>query len=218
METQLVHSNAVVVAHQFNPSIFSQLWLVRNGIAVEADFDDGESMFTPALVQVRCPGYVLLVLPEQLQFAPLVGQEERGEFVGDKIGRIVQRLPETPYSAVGLNFHWTVATDADEFAQFSRTLFFRRNPLFDHFQEDNARYGGYLSKNIFGARLKLEVKPTRTGNRDEAVERMLFAFNFHRDVGRDNAVADIQEMLRQWNDASEYSATIIRALETWQWR
>lgn len=218
MKTQLVHANVAVAARQFNPSIFSQLWLVRNEIATEADFDEGESVFTPAFIQVRTPRFVLLVVPEQLQFAPLPAQEQHGELVGDKIGRIARLLPETPYVAVGLNFHWLVQTEPEEFAGLSRGLFFRENPLFGQFDEDNARYGGYLSKDVFGVRLKLDVKPTRTEIEGEAVERLLFAFNFHLDVGRENPVDEIQQMVGHWNEASEHAAEIIRVLETWQWK
>ena len=218
MESRLVHANAVVVARQFNPTIFSQLWLVRNKIAEEEDFQ-GESVFTPGFVQVRSQGYVLLVLPEQLQFSPLPLEGHHGQLVSDKIGRIVQKLPETPYSAVGLNFNWQVdIDDAEEFIAFSRALFFRDNPLYDQFNQNNARYGGYLSKEMFGGSLKLDVKPIAVGSPAEKVERLLFAFNVHKDVGPDNSVEEIEEIVGCWNDALEQTSDIVASLKGWQWR
>jgi hypothetical protein len=218
MNLQLVDANVVVVARQFNPTIFSQLWLVRNGIATEEDFQ-GESVFTPAFVQVRARRYALLVLAEQVQFAPSPPAVREGELVLDKVGRIVRLLPETPYVAVGLNFTWQLDIgEPDQFVPFSRALFFRGNPLFHQFDEVNGRFGGYLSREMFGARLKLDVKPIRVGPPEDPLERLLFAFNFHKDVGRDDPVQDIQEMLGRWNDALEESSAIVASLENWQWR
>jgi hypothetical protein len=218
MNSKLVHANAVVVARRFNPTIFSQLWLVNNEIATEADFQ-GESVFTPAFVQVQAPRYVLLVVPEQLQLAPLPPVEQQHELVSDKVGRIVRLLPETPYVAVGLNFSWQLdIEDPDQFVPLSRALFFRGNPLFNHFDCDDARFGGYFSKDTLGARLKLDVKPVRGGSPEQAVERLLFAFNLHKDVGRNNPVEQIQDMLGQWNRALEQSSAIVTSLEGWQWR
>jgi hypothetical protein len=218
MESRLVHANAVVVARQFNPTIFSQLWLVRNEIATEDDFQ-GESVFTPGFVQVRSQGYVLLVLPEQLQLSPLPTEGRHGELVSDKIGRIVRLLPETPYAAVGLNFNWQVDIDgADDFVAFSRALFFRNNPLYNQFDQADARFGGYLSKEMFGARLKLDMKPVAVGPPSERVERLLFAFNVHKDVERDTSVEEIEQMVGSWNDALDQTSAIVASLEGWQWR
>ncbi|MHB1034642.1 MAG: hypothetical protein ACYC35_08865 [Pirellulales bacterium] len=217
MSAELRHANVVIAARQFNPTIFSQLWLVRHGIAEEGDFQ-GESVFTPAFVQVRAPHFVLLVLPEQLQFAPLPPEEKQGSLVLDKIGQIIQLLPETPYVAVGLNFNWHVAIDASHFAAFSRALFFRENPLFNQFNEDGARFGGYLSKDVFDARLKLDVKPVRVETSEGVVDQLLFAFNFHKDVGKEHPETEIQQFLKRWDEAHEASAATVKALEEWKWR
>lgn len=213
MQSQLVHSNFVVAARQFNPSIFSQLWLVKHEIASEKDFEGGESICTPAVVQLRSPRFVLMVLPDQLQLAPLPVQEAHSELIADMIGKIVQKLPETPYVAVGINFHWTMEADPDEFVAFSRAIFYRENALYNQFAEQDARFGGYLSKDILGTRLRLDVKPTKTGTGDEEVERFLFAFNFQIDLGSDNAVSEIQRMANQWNAAKDHAAEIIHVLE-----
>ncbi len=217
MRTQLVDSNFVIAAQQFNPSIFSQLWLVQNGIASENDFK-GESVFTPAFAQVRSPRFVLLVLPQQLQFAPLPVEEQHGELVADAIGSIVRLLPETPYVAVGLNLNWLVEIEPKEYPAFSRALFYRENPLYEQFVENDARFGGYLSKDILGARLKLDVKPKKTGPPGEEVEKLLFAFNFHVDVRRDNQVDEILRMANQWDSAMEHAVGIIEVLENWKWK
>ncbi|KKL77597.1 hypothetical protein LCGC14_2033330, partial [marine sediment metagenome] len=118
-----------------------------------------------------------------------------------------------------LNFNWQVdIDDADDFVAFSRALFFRNNPLYDRFDQADGRFGGYLSKEMCGARLKLDIKPITVGPPSERVERLLFAFNVHKDVGGDTAVKEIEEMVGRWNDALDQTSAIVASLEGWKWR
>src|SRR5207248_54900 len=94
-----------IAARQLNPSVFNQLWLVRNELVGEGELEPGW-VFTEPLVQVRTRQFVLLVVPEQLQFVPLIEGEAVEHLIMDKVGRIVTRLPHTPYTAIGFNFVW----------------------------------------------------------------------------------------------------------------
>ena len=218
MGTDLVHANVVLVARQFNPTIFSQTWLTRHGLVSEDDFSNGaESLFTPPVVQVRSREFVLLVLPEQLQFAPDAAVEDQGKLVLEKVGTIVTLLPETPYTAVGLNYHWHLVPERAHIARVCRALFFRTNPLYECFDQDDARFGGYLSKDVFGGRLKLDIKPIRVGTPAEMEERLQLAFNFHADLSRENPVDQIREMLGSWDRAKDHARQIVSGVEKWQW-
>ncbi len=115
------------------------------------------------------------------------------------------------YRAVGLNFVWHLAVEESDVPTFSRQLFFLENgPLHNNFTGKDARFGAYLSKDAFGGRLKLDVKPiTVSGDTGKEEERIQFSFNFHQDVARDeNPVARIEEMLNRWNEAREESSLI----------
>src|SRR5471030_2542147 len=109
MPVQLVAANITVLAHQFNPTIFSQAWLVRKNIATEQEFLKG-CLFSDMMVNVIAPQLSFLVSPEQLILAPRfdVGltAEQEATLVEQKIQLIVRALPETPYRAAGLNFTW----------------------------------------------------------------------------------------------------------------
>ncbi len=219
VRTQLLGGNVVVAARQFNPTIFDQLWLVGNGIALTDEVQgEGRFVFTPPFVQLRTPQFALLVLPEQLQFAPDPVTEDSGVLVVEKVGAIVGLLPQTPYTAVGLNFAWHLIPEPVEYRAFCKELFFRSNPLFSPFEADDARFGGYLSRDILGTRLKLDVKPVVTGSDKERAEVLQFAFNFHVDIERADAVEKIQQTLERWNEARNYARQIISALEDWQWK
>ena len=47
MPSELVNSNVVIAAQQFNPSVFSQIWLFRNNIVREDELLEGQHLFTP---------------------------------------------------------------------------------------------------------------------------------------------------------------------------
>src|SRR3954452_10956137 len=105
MSIQLAGSNVIIAARQFNPTVFSQLWLVRNELLAEEDFGPGY-LFSEAVVQMATPQFLMLVVPSQLQFSPTDQVEDQQALIRGKVGRIVERLPHTPYVAVGLNFVW----------------------------------------------------------------------------------------------------------------
>lgn len=216
MTMQILHANVVVAAQFFNPSIFSQLWLVRNEVATEEDFQ-GEFIYTPNFVQLRTSGFVLLVLPEQLQFAPL-SQGKASSMITERVGKIVKLLPETPYIAVGLNFTWQLVPTGDV-ADFGRTLFWRSNPLYDFFAEKDARFGGYLSKDTMNVRLKLDVKPVKATQADGVDDRLVFAFNYHQDLlNKTDAVSEMERVLQLWDKAESQSREIVATVESWRWK
>jgi hypothetical protein len=210
MSIGLVSSNLVIVARHFNPSVFSQLWLVRNGIMEEQDFVAG-CVFSDQAVNVDSHQFALLVVPPQLQFAPKVLPEQQGSLVQAKIGAIVRALPHTPYTAIGLNFFWHVQPEDGDVAALTRALFYRDNqPMCRLFDTEDARFGAYFSKATFGCRLKLDIKPIMLQGKEERSEVVQFAFNFHLDLppDGDEAVAAIERHLEIWDQARSESANI----------
>ncbi|HZZ77533.1 MAG TPA: hypothetical protein VFE62_03385 [Gemmataceae bacterium] len=202
----------VVVAQQFNPSVFNQLWLVRHGLLVEGDFLPG-CLFTDVLVQVRSRQFHLLVVPEQLQFVPNVSLQDQQQVISDKVGTIATTLPHTPFKALGLNFDWHLTPHDGDVPRFTRQLFFREDrPLFQRFSGEDARYGGYLSKDVLGFRLKLDVKPIIAQIGDQTEHRVQFAFNYHADLG-DNPSQQIAQHLARWNEVRAETEAIIDSVE-----
>jgi len=214
MAVELVSANVVVAAQQFNPSILSQLWLVRNGVVAEDEFGEG-CIFAPAITQVITDDFRLLAVPEQLQFAPSCMPEDAGSLVASKVGSIVRTLPHTPYRAAGLNFHWHVTPGASGFSEFARGLFFREhNALYAEFDQEDSRFGAYLSKDVFSCRLRLDVKPITIHSKEGIHECLLLAFNFHRELGSEDRVSEILEHLDRWKEASALAARITRLIDT----
>src|SRR5207253_8065118 len=100
---ELLGQNVVVTANQFNPSIVTQFWLVKEGVASENEFE-GSCIFTEGVSQVQTKTFQLVVVPQMLQFTPSPDAEKQGDLASAKVGKIVRALPHTPYTAIGLNF------------------------------------------------------------------------------------------------------------------
>jgi len=206
-------SVAVIVAQQFNSAILSQLWLVRNEILRDEEFQEG-SIFSDVVVQVRSTPFQMLVLPDQLQMVPTVSRDQEQEILLQRLGRLVRELPHTPYRALGLNFAWHLTPADGNIARLSRDMFFVPNrPLHQSFGEENAHFGGYLSKDILGFRLKLDVKPLIVSLEGGRVEnRLHFGFNYHFDLQED-AARQIEERLQHWNEVRQESERIVDSIE-----
>lgn len=211
MSIELVDANVVVVARQFNPSVLSQLWLVRKGLVGEEDFREG-CIFTEALAQVNTDEFNLLVVPPRAQFSTHVDRQRQQQLIVHKMGGLVYALPETPYRAVGINLTWQMIPDAETISDLSRRLaFVRDSQVHRMFDSEDARFGAFLSRDSLGCRLLLSVKPEEISEGNEVLS---FAFNYHRDIGQaDDAPQVITEVLARWNEALEETSEIARAAE-----
>jgi hypothetical protein len=95
----------------------------------------------------------------------------------------------------------------------TRELFFRdERPLDQHFRDDNANFGAYLSKDFAGFRLRLDIKPILVPTDEGQENRLQFAFNFHRDVAEGGA-GQIEECLHHWDEVRREAERIIDSVE-----
>jgi hypothetical protein len=215
MRRERVVSHVVIVAQNFNPSVVSQIWLVRHGLVAEDEFEPG-SIFVDGLVQVCTRRFILLVTPEHLQLVPRVAGEEQDALISHTIGTLVRTLPHTPFRALGLNFTWHVVPDDGDVRALTRRLFYMpHRPLFADFDTPDANFGVYLSRDIFGYRLKLDVKPILVPQAEAAPEhRLQLLFNYHTDLPQgEEAVTAIMRLLQRWREASEESRRMIGTIQ-----
>ena len=206
----------VVLAKQFNPSVFSQVWLTKNGILDAEGAVRPNSVFTEHLVQAVTDDFVFAVMAGQMQLIPNIEPSLQQRLITDKLGTIIERLPHVPYYAVGLNFNWILDPDGKNVPTLSRALFASRNDgIYSRFSEPNARFGAYLSKDFGLFRMKLDIKPHNVElPSGEPSERIVFSFNFHADIPKDtDSVEALRKMLSLWDAAREEVALTIEAVE-----
>ncbi|MDA1054124.1 MAG: hypothetical protein O3C40_27060 [Planctomycetota bacterium] len=212
MPIKLVGCNVAIVAAQFNPSIFSQLWLVRHGIVDEDDLLEG-CIHTDQLARVSSKKFHLLVIPPQLQLVPTVPEEDEAVVVATKVGAIVHLLPHTPYVAIGMNFNWQVFPDSGTVLDLAKSLFYvPTSPVSAAVGDDNLGLGAYYSRDIFGGRMRLDIKPRSEGH--VHADRLQFDFNFQFDLNQDNTGGNIRSIdhhLANWSKAKQESLRIAQA-------
>lgn len=222
IETELTHSSAVLIAHDVNISIFKPWWLMKAGILREEELE-GNVVVTPITVQISAPAFEMAVFPNRIQMT------FKHEGVGDRkditrvLGGIVKTLPHTPYSAVGLNFHYLATTNGRQsFDLWSKKVF--ASPfakLVASGEDRGARFGSYVSVDVLGARLKLDVKPitlaegpTVSGIRGEPGQEFAKVdFNFHLDLQEGTEPDQIVRVLNRWTRALSFSKKVVRSLE-----
>ena len=205
--------NTVLVAQSLNPSIFSQLWLVQNGIVTQEDFED-DCVFSPLVVRVLTKSFELLVVPERLKLGFRRPNANHQALLNDVLLKIVTTLPHTPYKAMGMNMTWHIWPASQErFGATLRSLFaVPEVPLGQFFCEENSRFGVYLSKDFFGMRLKLDIKPVKASRRDVVREGVRFSFNFQKDIEQQRAVETLSELVPLWDQAKERAKAMVQAI------
>ncbi len=209
LDVQPTHTNIVVVAQSLNPSIFNHLWLARHGGVAEDDFLDG-CVFTRQVVKVETKQFSMLAVPDRMQFAPRGTDEETKAGVAATVLAIVTKLDQTPYTAFGYNMLWHVKPREGDFGEFDRRLFCREgDPLCAAFGEPDARFGAYMSKDVLGFRLKLDIKPVGIPRDGTEAERLRLAFNFHLGLSPDERVAEIEAALAKWREAEALASQMV---------
>jgi hypothetical protein len=206
--------NVVILANNFNPSIFSTHWLYTKEICKEGEISP-VSGYAQNISQTITNEFQLLVLPDQLQFARLPALN--GEFLNmaqPKLLRIISLLKEVPYKSSGLNFHWFVYDNKMSIAQLSKELFFiSSSKLFNAFESKDSHYGAYLSKDFEGARLKLDIKPIKFNLPNQPpMDCIQFAFNYHKDLQKDREYEDLKHFLEKSKVYFEHASQTMKLI------
>jgi hypothetical protein len=201
----------VLTAQSFNPSIFTETWLVGNKLLAAENFV-GPRVFSPELSQFQTAEMQVLVVPPTMQLTfGLQGEKTNPNLPCQLAGRVVELLPHTPYQALGLNFEYFVAPpNGKDFESYDRALLGTGNyRLLQEFADSDARFGRYFSKQHGKARLHLDIKPVKAGPANK--DLLQFSFNFHHDVSAISSLErakEIQQLLGNWDSLRSYGARL----------
>ena len=210
---ELVNENVVILANQFNLSIMNQHWLIENCIITQDDLQDGYT-FTPVFAIAKTKFFQLTIVPERLQIGLNPKTEKKIELIKSKVGTIVDKLPHTPFTALGFNFDYFLTTEDNSVEKYTRSLFFKPDsPLSSQFDEDNAKFGGYFSKDVSGFRLKLDIKPVSIKSEDKTIDKIKLAFNFHLDLVGNDKPKTILKYLAKWDSMAGITKDIVKLIK-----
>jgi hypothetical protein len=213
-----LNAGVVLTAEVFNPSIFTQVWLADQGIANRDEFQ-GASISTAEVSQHILSNVQILVVPPKIEVGYRADDEEAAERAAKVVVAVAQRLPHTPYKAIGVNFAYSVTLAApDQFPSFNRELFLpSESALAEFFSGEDARFGGYFSSDFLGARLKLDVKPLKKADDSLHQESLLFAFNFHSELGllpQKERVEAVERQATSWRECFHKAQEVLNKVES----
>lgn len=200
--------NAVIIANQFNLTLINSVWLYKNEIFSEQELKNTK-MF-PNYFEVASGQFRLTLLPDRLQFGITSNLDNPKELLFSKVAKIIEKLPHTPYTAAGLNFTYHVTPEKGDVAQLGKSLFCHETSKWrGEFDTDDARFGGYFSKDIMDSRMRMDVKPMTVKIPGEPdVEKLQFLFNFHKNITEDNSCGEILAFLEKWDEAEKIAENL----------
>ena len=200
MDKNLIEQTVVIVAEFFNPSVFNQYWFIKEGILKEEDIQT-ESLFVPGITHIQSNKFNMLIVPEKIQITLKCDDEEEVyNIISIILTKVTQYQTEIPYKALGINFCWKLEPN-DSVSIYSRNVFCNKEiELYKAFNEENARFGAYMSQNYKNARLKLDIKPILLINK----ECMICNFNFHHDVSNANDIINNQLFWKEYLNLRRY--------------
>lgn len=194
----LTQVTGVIVGRDFNISTFEQFWLIEKGIVFKEELAPG-SFYTPVAVNVPARDFSLLIVPERIQLFIKPECSTSDEILERVLGGLAGNLAESQILAVGLNFQFIIgASNTELFIKNTRKLFMcLDNPLSNEFDKEDSRFGGYLSKDIFSGRLRVDIKPVRR----EGQEFLRLDANLHKDF---TTVEELSKILGKWPEVRDY--------------
>jgi hypothetical protein len=204
----------VIAAETFNPSVFSESWLVRNGVISEHDFS-GMRLFSPEVVQFQTSDLQVLIIPPKMQITFNISNDSVDFELPKQIAtRTVELLPQTPFKALGLNFDYFAIHPANQdFHIFNRNLLGDGTyNLLEEFATPDSNYGRYFSKDHGAARLKLDIKPVNAG--PEKKQMLQFSFNFHFDVSQLSSLdraKKLGQFIGEWPTLKAYAEQLVKS-------
>jgi len=215
LQKELQNSSVVILAQNFNPSIFNRYWLTKNEFIDNDNFND-DSVFAPGISNIITSEFSLLVTPSQLLFEVNGGNPTLFiNYVNSLLIGIIRKLPEIPYKAIGLNFEWHVFdNEASSLASVSEELFYPANHVLQtSFNTDDSMYGCCLSKNFLNSRMKLDIQPATVCRANlEEKDVFKFSFNYHKMLDLETGYDNLLKNLKECNLYFDSSLEIVNAI------
>jgi|ERR1035437_385705 hypothetical protein len=207
----------IVLVGLFNPLGFDKYFFVKNGIVSEEQIMQN-SIFLPQLVQIVTSNFHFTINNLQLVINAVVPTDD-----SDEIAQILIKLIDVQKNlnvgGSGINFNWFVSKDKNvrSLPTFSRELCFNSQNRIQNevFNQKDATFGYYSSKDILYTRLKLDVKPIifRQTNESEEESALQFEFNFHKDYKEvEKSSSELIDLLHNYTSFRKETENIIARL------
>lgn len=190
-------ANIVITASNFNPSIISKDWLYQNNILVETLIN---FINTPVFSISETNEFQMIVTEDRLQLTPKRVTQVNMRAALDKLTKVVDLLPHTPYKAIGYNFSYRFSKD-------ECNIEFLFSPNREHIAELMSKeyeLGANILFPFEGFIVTFSVSPIVQDKRERELR-----FNYHSSI---NSSVEIKERLNKQQQVLEKTISVVEAL------
>jgi len=224
-EQLLIQSSVVIIAKDVNQSIFSPVWLLKNGILLDDEFRPEEAIFVPGFTKVTTATFEFMVLPDRLQVQFPATVDDGDAILSRVLIGVTKTLPHTPFTAVGLNNHFLLRpTNAVEFAAWNRRIFASTWATSLTQGSDRDRFGcTFAYDSHAGARMRIRAAVSADQAHSDPESEIIdspipYAVNLHCNLHRDltetgvEVSKELPRMISLWKQVREETLKIARSL------
>lgn len=184
MDISLLQKN-IVVNGQFNVTLFDKYFFIKNAIITEDDFSKLKTppLFNGFNTHIITDKFQVNINPVQIVINSITPEED------DKINefaiKIIKASGINNFQSFGINFDWVLRFESqDDVRKKSKEYFYNdKTEFMSSFNTEDSHYGFYASKDVFGARLKLDIKPINNIfnplKGEIKIDALYNQFNFH---------------------------------------
>lgn len=214
LSQEIVGLNIVLVMDNIDTSVFNQYWFIQNKVISPEEMQNS-SVFVPGLTNIGTEDCQIIITPQNIQFVIKTSDINKSyDSIKKRFVKMVDAMPMIPFKALGLNINWKVMDENKNIPEFSKECFFNEeSAIYRLFQNKDARFGAYFSQNYdYCTRLKLDIKPVLANTPQGDMEFLLAAFNYHRDLSRENRLNEVKDQIKKWSNVIQNSKKIACSL------
>lgn len=204
MQLTWTGANVVLLAQNHNPSIVSPGWLRENGLVDETPEN---FLHTPTISLFQSQTFQLIVDPQRLQLLLRVLDEGNLQRLQMAATKYLKILPHIPYSAIGLNFHWTALAEqlGEGFSLTERLFVSKSGRAWQERLFKKVRVGSIVHDFSERYRLRLVVEPqaTQDGN-------LTLDFNYHFDLESGKEIVAVDQLLEYYKDSERAARLLLK--------
>lgn len=191
MDLKLDGMNIVILAKNHNPSIVSREWL-RDKKIIEGDIIN--FAHTPAFSVVETEMISIIEDPERLQISLKKDFSKNITKLQEIADRYVEQLPETPYTAIGINYLYSIYSEIDAV----KRIYSVNEEKFSKLFPESYQLGSFIKFKYGDFLARLSLQP--------ADNRIVAEINFHCEV---QSAQSIREMIGKFPQAKEKTEEIL---------
>jgi len=188
MELKLDGVNVVILAKNHNPSIVSREWL-RDKKIIEGDITN--FAHTPAFSVVETEMISIVEDPERLQISLKKDFSENITKLQEIANRYVEQLPETPYTAIGINYLYSIYSEKDAV----KRIYSVNEEKFSKLFPVSYQLGSFIKFKYEDFLVRLSLQPEDN--------KIVAEINFHCEVQSAQSIREMTERFPQTKEKTE---------------